>query len=62
MSIIDSMIKIEVAKARESVMYQILGRFGKRISDDVADEITSLAKGERLEVERVTRSIVRKLN
>jgi len=57
MSTITQLIQIETERARAVTIYEMIGRFGDRLPQDVQQEMSTLAEQELLQIERRLKKI-----
>ena len=58
---IETLIDAEVSRNRSSLIYQLLGHFGDRISKDVQAEMKEQAEKEYKQVDKMTNKVVKRL-
>lgn len=58
---IQILIDTEVSRNRSSLIYQLLGHFGDRISKDVQTEMREQAEEERKQVHKMRDKVVKRL-
>ena len=58
---IQILIDTEVSRNRSSLIYQLLGHFGDRLSKDVQTEMREQAEEERKQVHKMRDKVVKRL-
>lgn len=50
---IQILLDAEISQAKESMIYQLIGKFGDRLPNDVSDEMRKMAENERSQVNKL---------